>query len=248
MRDEDRNAPPSLSTEHVCEGGDLDCGSGLLLLIKKTMAPVPPGEVLEIRSTEISVKEDLPAWCRMTSNPYLGWRPGEGHQKYFVERGGETANEAAELDDARAREYRWQARARARGVGPAEVFCRNHAFAVGQPASFDVSDEAPSAIELVLGALGACLAAGLRIRSSQRGLEIGEIEIQLAGRIDNIFVFLGTEEEGHPGLAEVTGTLYVDSLEDEAELQALFTEVLAASPVAQSLGRRMEIDVGLRAV
>ena len=75
MRDEDLQAPETLQTPHICEGGNLDCGSGLLLLIRKSMEKVPDGDVLEIRSTEISVKEDLPAWCRMTENPYLGWRP-----------------------------------------------------------------------------------------------------------------------------------------------------------------------------
>lgn len=50
------------------DGGDLDCGSGLLLLIRQHIDPLSPGELLEVRSSEISVGEDLPAWCRMTKN------------------------------------------------------------------------------------------------------------------------------------------------------------------------------------
>jgi 5-methyltetrahydropteroyltriglutamate--homocysteine methyltransferase len=50
------------------DGGDLDCGSGLLLMIRSHIDPLPRGALLEIRSTEISVKEDLPAWCRLTGN------------------------------------------------------------------------------------------------------------------------------------------------------------------------------------
>ena len=50
------------------DGGDLDCGNGLLLLIRKHIDPMDRGKLLEIRSTEISVDEDLPAWCRMTGN------------------------------------------------------------------------------------------------------------------------------------------------------------------------------------
>ena len=61
MREEDLSAPIDLSTSHVCEGGNLDCGSGLLLLIRQAMDAVPVGEVLEICSTEITVREDLPA-------------------------------------------------------------------------------------------------------------------------------------------------------------------------------------------
>jgi len=55
------------------DGGDLDCGNGLLLLIRKHIDPLPRGGLLEIRSTEISVDEDLPAWCRMTRNELLSW-------------------------------------------------------------------------------------------------------------------------------------------------------------------------------
>ena len=50
------------------DGGDLDCGSGLLLQIRRRIDPLDRGQLLEIRSTEPSVAEDLPAWCRMTGN------------------------------------------------------------------------------------------------------------------------------------------------------------------------------------
>lgn len=50
------------------DGGDLDCGSGLLLQIRRHIDPLDSGQLLEIRSTEPSVAEDLPAWCRLTGN------------------------------------------------------------------------------------------------------------------------------------------------------------------------------------
>ncbi len=50
------------------DGGGLDCGSGLLLLIRRHIDPMSRGGLLEIRSTEISVEEDLLAWCRLTGN------------------------------------------------------------------------------------------------------------------------------------------------------------------------------------
>ena len=56
--------PPDASFD----GGDLDCGSGLLLLIRRHIDPLPRGGLLEILSTEMSVKEDLPSWCRLTGN------------------------------------------------------------------------------------------------------------------------------------------------------------------------------------
>ncbi len=55
------------------DGGDLDCGNGLLLLIRQHMDPLERGGLLEFRSTEISVEADFPAWCRMTGNELVSW-------------------------------------------------------------------------------------------------------------------------------------------------------------------------------
>jgi hypothetical protein len=55
------SAEDQLTPDAVCDGGDLDCGSGLLLIIREAMQPLPSGGLLEVRSREISVKEDLPA-------------------------------------------------------------------------------------------------------------------------------------------------------------------------------------------
>ena len=51
----------ALTADVGFDGGDLDCGNGLLLLIRQNIDPLSPGQLLEIRSTEISVDEDLPA-------------------------------------------------------------------------------------------------------------------------------------------------------------------------------------------
>ena len=53
------------------DGGDLDCGSGLLLLIRKHIDPLDGGQYLEVRSSDATVETDLPAWCRMTGNDLI---------------------------------------------------------------------------------------------------------------------------------------------------------------------------------
>jgi TusA-related sulfurtransferase/uncharacterized Fe-S cluster-containing radical SAM superfamily protein len=50
------------------DGGDMDCGSGLLLLITRAMRRLAAGELLAIRSAEPSVVVDLPAWAAMVGN------------------------------------------------------------------------------------------------------------------------------------------------------------------------------------
>lgn len=76
------------------DGGDLDCGNGLLLLIRKHIDPMARGQLLEILSTEISVDEDLPAWCRLTSNELVSFQK-VGKQRSFVIAKGKLAERGA---------------------------------------------------------------------------------------------------------------------------------------------------------
>ncbi|MDX1999273.1 MAG: 5-methyltetrahydropteroyltriglutamate--homocysteine methyltransferase [Thermoanaerobaculia bacterium] len=79
----DHTLPPDVSFD----GGDLDCGNGLLLLIRQSIDPLPRGGLLEIRSTESSVDEDLPAWCRMTGNELVSWTRQGGQRSFLVCKG-----------------------------------------------------------------------------------------------------------------------------------------------------------------
>jgi 5-methyltetrahydropteroyltriglutamate--homocysteine methyltransferase len=70
------------------DGGDLDCGGGLLLLIRRHIDPMDPGGLLEILSTETSVESDLPAWCRLTGNELVSWTKAGRQRSYLVCKGG----------------------------------------------------------------------------------------------------------------------------------------------------------------
>lgn len=69
------------------DGGDLDCGSGLLLLIRKHIDPLAPGELLEVVSRELSVGDDLPAWCRLTGNELVSHLVEGGVHSFLVAKG-----------------------------------------------------------------------------------------------------------------------------------------------------------------
>jgi 5-methyltetrahydropteroyltriglutamate--homocysteine methyltransferase len=77
------------------DGGTLDCGSGLLLLIRKHIDPLRNGQLLEIRSQESSVEEDLPAWCRLTKNDLVSCTR-QGSQWSFLVCKGALAGRPAE--------------------------------------------------------------------------------------------------------------------------------------------------------
>ncbi len=69
------------------DGGDLDCGGGLLLLIRRHIDPLAPGGLLEIRSTEATVEVELPAWCRLTGNELVSWTKDGDQRSYLVSKG-----------------------------------------------------------------------------------------------------------------------------------------------------------------
>jgi len=217
----------------TCDGGDLDCGSGLLLIIRNAMDPLPSGAVLEVRSREISVKEDLPAWCRLVGHDMLAARPGEsGSTSYFIRK--KAADDVFRQDLEQAKNFVWRARVRGRGGMAAEVFVRNHSFTVGQPASFDTSDRAISAVEYTLGSLGACLAVGFQWRASQKGITVHNLEVALQARAQDILVYLGLQDVGNPGLSDVRAILYVDADAETEALAELLEETVRRSPVIQT--------------
>ncbi len=229
----------------MCDGGDLDCGSGLLLIIRNAMDPLPSGGVLEVRSREISVKEDLPAWCRLVGHDLLASRAGElGSTSYFIRK--KAADAVLKQDLEQAKNNVWRARVRGRGGMAAEVFVRNHSFVAGQPASFDTADQAISAVEYLLGSLGACLAVGFQWRASQRGITIHNLEVALQARSEDVLVYLGLEDAGNPGLTGVRAVIYVDADAEQDALEQLLAETVRRSPVAQTFERPVPFTAELR--
>jgi OsmC-like protein len=89
---------------------------------------------------------------------------------------------------------------------------------------------------------------GFQWRASRRGLEVRNLEVSLQAQADNILVFLGLEEQGHPGMKKIEGRLYVDADGDDDILQELWQETLRRSPVTQSLIREVPMQLEFRRV
>jgi 5-methyltetrahydropteroyltriglutamate--homocysteine methyltransferase len=81
------------------DGGSMDCGNGLLLLIRRHIDPLAPGGLPEVLSTEASVEEDLPAWCRLTGNEFLSL-VRRGEQRSFLLCKGALANRSRAVTEA----------------------------------------------------------------------------------------------------------------------------------------------------
>ncbi|MET3808776.1 TusA-related sulfurtransferase [Nakamurella sp. UYEF19] len=59
---------PLGDVDRIVDGGDMDCGSGLLLLITRAMRKLHEGDLLGICSAEPSVVTDLPVWADLVGH------------------------------------------------------------------------------------------------------------------------------------------------------------------------------------
>lgn len=236
----------SLKSDHVFDGGDLDCGSGLILLIRENMLKVPELGIFEMRSTEPTVKGDLPPWCRMVGLEYLGFLESGGVTRYFIRRTVKAGEQEKNLDQDknRAKEYEWKARARVTGKLKSTVYCRNFSIEVGQPASFETSDKNPSAVEYLLAALAGDLTTGFATECSKSRLEVDDIEMTVSGKLNNVLAHLGLEE-GDPSFASIEMKCFVSSFEDEAKVREVWDRVIKRSPLAVTLNKAVSIRLKL---
>jgi tRNA 2-thiouridine synthesizing protein A len=49
-----------------------------------TIKEMQPGQVLEVQSDDDGIEKDMPAWCTMTGNEYLGLVKAGGEYRVFV--------------------------------------------------------------------------------------------------------------------------------------------------------------------
>jgi TusA-related sulfurtransferase len=66
------------------DAGDLGCAAGPLDEIAAQMRRLAPGQTLEVRASDPSVANDLPAWCRLAGHELAGH---EGDH-YLIRRSG----------------------------------------------------------------------------------------------------------------------------------------------------------------
>jgi uncharacterized OsmC-like protein len=234
----------SAKPDHVFDGGDLDCGSGLILLIREHMLRVPEQGIFEMRSREPTVRGDLPPWCRMVGLQYLGCLEGEGFTRYFVRR---TVNaledkQSLERDKSRAKEYEWRVRARSTGTLKSTVYFRNFSVEVGQPASFETTDKHPSAVEYLLTSLSGDLTTGFASECAKSGLSVDDVEMTVSGKLNNILAHLGLEE-GDPSFNSIEINVFVSTFDDESKVREAWDRMIHRSPLAATLKKAVDVKI-----
>lgn len=239
----------TITPDMIFDGGDLDCGSGLILLIRENMLKTPVDGILEMRSREPTVAVDLPPWCRMAGHAYIGSAAGDGFRRYFIKRGSSLKEDEAALrkDKAEAKDYEWRLRARSTGHLKSTIYARNFSFDVGQPASFEEKDERPCAVEYLFGALAGSLTTAFSTECARDNLEVDDIEISLSGSLNNVLAHLGIEE-GDPSVQTIELKCFASTFDDEAKVKAAWVRTVQRSPLAATLTKAVDLQMKLSLV
>jgi hypothetical protein len=146
-------------------------------------------------------------------------------------------------------DFVWRARVSGDDGGRASVYARKHAFVVGRPLDFDHEADTVSAVEYLLGALGADVLNGFRAEAKRRRLHLDRAEATVEGRLDNPLTHLGVVgEAGHPGLSEAVVKVYASTAAPEASVAQAWTESLARSPLVRTLESSVRLKLDLEIV
>ena len=144
---------------------------------------------------------------------------------------------------------RWTLRVTAGHAAGAMAHVRKHSFAVGAPLSFDAEYNSITALEYLLGSVGADLVGGIQTVARRRRVEVDAIEVVIHGVLHNPMVYLRVVgETGEAGLRAIEARVYISSLDDDERVRALWAEVLETSPVVNTLSRAVLLDLAYQQV
>lgn len=192
----------TLRPDAVCDGGDLDCGSGLLLIVARALAPLAPGDLLELRSREPTVLDELPLWCESQGHTIVDVKMTSGPTCYQIRKGADADDEPAAVDSR-------------------SVVVRR----TGDAWSRTSDDEAARvAIDSFLVGLAACLSDAVRRTGPGRAHSIDEVEVALEAAVPTedalleitgelrVEVALSAEEAEQLAAEAVAGSALVQAL------------------------------------
>jgi uncharacterized OsmC-like protein len=139
---------------------------------------------------------------------------------------------------------RWTLRVTAMRPSGSTAHVRKHSFAAGAPISFDAEYGAITAMEYLLGALGADLVGGIQAVARRRRVEVDDVEVLVHGVLHNPMVYLRVVgEAGDAGIRAIEARVYISSLDDAARVRAVWAEVLESSPIVNTLTKAVKLDL-----
>lgn len=112
-----------------------------------------------------------------------------------------------------------------------------------EPVDLAGTDTGPTPEEMLLGAVGQCLAVGYAGAAAARGIRIDSLEIDVKGEV-NLPVAYGVQE-GNPGFDRIEVNVRLESDAPREELEALHKKVVERAPIPNTVARPVQVDTKL---
>ncbi|WP_299851035.1 OsmC family protein [uncultured Roseovarius sp.] len=110
-----------------------------------------------------------------------------------------------------------------------------------EPDALGGSDHGPNPAELLLGALGNCLAIGYAANATAAGIEIRDMKINVDGDLD-LHTFMGLRD-GHAGFDNISVEVALDSDASPEQLDALHEKVRTTSPIGHTVNNAIPLTI-----
>ncbi len=124
---------------------------------------------------------------------------------------------------------------------------RKRGFEVGAPLSFDSAYDGVTAVEQLLGAMGADLVNGLLARAKKRRVEIDSAEATVEATLNNPLMYLDVVgEQGTTAIERVVARVYINTFAQESEIQELWAAMLERSPLVNTLKQAVKLDLSFK--
>ena len=113
------------------------------------------------------------------------------------------------------------------------------------PLAVSSADAEPNALELLLSAFGACLAASIHANAVARHVAVTSLALELSGEVDDS-VHWGTAADTKPlGFEAISVAVHIESTASTEALNALVKHATLWSPVANTLYNPVHLKVSL---
>jgi uncharacterized OsmC-like protein len=112
-----------------------------------------------------------------------------------------------------------------------------------EPEALAGTDTGPTPEEMLLGAVGQCLAVGYAGAAASRGIKIESLEIDVRGKV-NLSAAYGVQE-GHPGFDRIDVDVHLDAGAEPEELEDLHKKVVERAPIPNTVARPVEVNARL---
>jgi len=125
-----------------------------------------------------------------------------------------------------------------------QPIARAHIVECDEPVELFGTDEAANPAELLLSALGSCIAITCAANAAMMGIELRSLYVETDGMID-LRGALGVDEATHAGFARVGCQIVVESDASSAQLEELVASISSTSPIVDSVSRAIGLNLKL---